>query len=136
MITKKRENQIIISGKESMERWAATTNRKTSRVISNVFKVGSRTPYFFQNPLIDNGELFTAYPAYDFNAAIENSLSHSFVKMKRNPTQLAYTLYSYTSETNITKHRVSGIKNAANIILMGCKKDNRTYFVSLVPFIR
>ena len=136
---KQDKSHVIIHGENSVEKWILENKIKYS-LYNSVQVSNSIIPYFFKNPLIDD-KIYLVQNTDNIEKALkiatdwENKGYNNQKEIESlNITEEnsdKFTLYSYVSSTNITKHEVNG-KNPSNIKLIGYKINNVTFYSVLL----
>ena len=127
-------NQVVLFGEESIENLINENNFKYT--LHNNIQIGHNIPYFFKNILVNN-QVYLAQNTSSLEKAFDISLT--WIKKSYNKGIFAvpikpgsFTLYSYKNEYDITKYEIDTNKPKQNIIIVGYKIENKSYYTSLL----
>ena len=131
------DNQVILSGEDSVENWILENNIKYT--LYNEIQISTSSPYFFKNDIIDNNiylaqnttslqkatDIATNWIIYKYNNKY-NKLNTSNIQ------PLEFTLYTYVNSTTIKKYNIKGKKEFKNIKIIIYKIDDTTFYTTLL----
>lgn len=128
--------QVVLEGEESINKWIK--ERKIKYNLRDGVSIGTLTPYFFKNPLVDN----QIYLAQNVDSAFKGiTIATTWFRDGYNPgydveesERIAFTLYAYTNPSNIEVYSVTGNETPYDIKMIGCKlEDDTNLFTVLLP---
>ena len=128
--------QVILDGEESVDKWIQ--ERKIKYKVTDKVIIGVKLPYFFKNELVED-KLYLAQNT----ASIEDAtkIAQTWYSQQYNPgespgatTRVKYSLYSYASSTDIKLYNVQGPPTVHDIIVLGYKIEEMSFFTVLLPF--
>ena len=119
-------NQVILQGKDSVEKWIQ--EQKLKYVLHDSVQVGNLLPYFFRNSMIDSNiylaqntdtiqKVFHIVQLWNNNTGY-NPGENPQIDEKLYPS---YTLYKYINKTNITSKHIPGTTTKLDIKVLGYK---------------
>lgn len=127
--------QVILEGEDSLERWLQETDNIS--IIRKGVDVGRKAPYFFSNPMVENGKVFLAQNTTSLRSALSISktwylegYNNPYVETKRNRIQ--FTLYSYSAEDDIREVNVEGERVDYSVRILGYKISGQPFYTSLL----
>jgi hypothetical protein len=130
------QEQVILKGEDSVFQWIEES--KISLTLYEKPIVGRSSPYFFRNNLVENGKVFLARNTDSLKKAFNIAtfwFKNGFNKLEieePHDTFYRFKLYSFVSEDNIKKFDVKGKKFKEQIIILGYKLQNISYFTVLL----
>jgi hypothetical protein len=126
----KHNGQVILVGEESVEKWILENN--TKYILYNEVQIGTSSPYFFTNNLIDEN-IYLAQNTTSLEKA--SDVATTWYKQKYNPgihskdtKQISCSLYFYTNSSDITKIN----KNKNKVKILKYKIDNTDFYTVLL----
>lgn len=119
-------SQTLIRGDDTLMDW----NDDDVRTLVDTIKIDATTPYFFKNKLVEDGHILLIHPANTLQNAIETAIRWENGRVET--TKIKYNLYSYTDYETIKRHVIRGEQTTYNVNVMGYKKDDKPYFISLL----
>jgi hypothetical protein len=132
------ENQIVLFGDQSIEKWKDANN--INYFLHKEIYIGKNTPYFFKNKLI-NDVVYLAQNTTSIEKAKSiavtwiNDKYNSGIHLKELGQELGkvygFTLYSYTSPNDIKKYNIKGTLSS-QINIVGYKRNKQTFYTVLL----
>lgn len=132
----KYNEQVILFGEESVEKWIIENN--IIYTINNEIQIGTNTPYFFKNSLIDNN-VYLAQNTQNLDKATDIAVSwvrkgNNVGIYAENMKPVTFTLYSYINSDTIMKGRkIKGEPFSEEVKILGYKIDNNPEYTVLLP---
>jgi hypothetical protein len=131
---KKYDHQVILFGEESVSKWISENNIKY--FLYDEIQIGSNTPYFFKNNLIDSN-IHIAQNTTSLEKAIDIAITwkkHGYNPNihAKNHIPVSFTLYSYQNSSSIKKIEVKGKSYSEKIKIIGYKIDNTPFYTTLL----
>lgn len=132
---RKFENQVILYGEESIEKWISENNIKY--VLHDEIKIGSSDPYFFRNELVGN-KVYLAQNTTTLGKASDIAITwfrdgYNTGIHAEEATPVSFTLYSYVHRGNITPAKINGKDFPHPVKILGYKIDDRPFYTTLLP---
>ena len=129
------DNQVILFGEESIDKWISENN--ITYVLFDEVQIGINTPYFFKNKLVNN----TVYLAQNTTSIGKASdIAVTWQKDGYNPSIHAqesepvfFTLYSYQNANSIREVKMKGKPTSNEVKILGYKIDNIPFYTTLLP---
>ena len=131
------EQQIMISGPESLQNWITEKSLKLN-TFSNSIQIGIEEPYYFRNTLISD-KIYLAQNTDSIEKAIKIALAWQENKINignnfevGDVDLISYTLYSYKNNTEIKKYKVNSNLGESNIKIIGYKYNDYPLYTVLL----
>jgi hypothetical protein len=136
----RREGQIMIAGKDSLQNWIVEKISKLD-TFTNSIKFGIDTPYFFKNNMISN-KIYIAQNTDSIEKAVKvamvwdegNGINIGNNFEVQDVTKVNYTLYSYRNESEIKKYKINSDLDKTNIKIIGYKYDDYPFYTTLLSY--
>ena len=132
----KYHGQVILFGEESVEKWITENN--VIYTMNDEIQIGTNTPYFFKNALIDNN-VYLAQNTQTLDKATDIAVSwvrkgYNVGIYADNMKPVTFTLYSYINGNTIIQGRkIKGEPFSEEVKILGYKIDNKPEYTVLLP---
>jgi hypothetical protein len=129
-------DQVILYGEESVNKWIQENN--VIYTIQDEVQIGTNTPYFFKNSLVDNS-VYLAQNTQTLDKASDIAVAwvregYNVSIYAQNTTPVSFTLYSYINGSNISAGRqIKGKPFSSEVKILGYKIDNNAEYTVLLP---
>lgn len=130
-------SQVILQGEDAIDKWIQES--KFSIHLQRGIIVGSQSPYFFKNDLVNEDKVFLAQNANSLEMALaiavnwQKSGYNSGADSDETKKKYTFTLYSYTNPENITSRQVVGKSSLAKEIrVLGYKLGGSPFYTTLL----
>jgi hypothetical protein len=127
-------NQFVLQGEDSIDK--IINDNEVSYKLNNEIKIGTNSPYFFQNLLISK-KIFLAQNVSNINDAFKiyeiwQKYEYNIGRfpLEENVIKIPFQLYTYVDSKNIEKHNYGN--GESNMKVIGYKILENSYFTILL----